>query len=74
MRDVRQPEFAAAVREWLGKQRVSILLDGEIIAFFKAKGGGMQQSDLDQWSCVKDNALGAVLSPGHADLIQRTLG
>ena len=37
MRDVSQPEFAAAVREQLCKQRRSIMLDGEIIAFFKAK-------------------------------------
>ncbi len=37
MRDVSQPEFAAAVREQLCKQRLSIMLDGEIIAFFKAK-------------------------------------
>ena len=39
LKDVSQPEFAAAVREHLGKQRVSIMLDGEIIAFFKAKAG-----------------------------------
>lgn len=39
LKDVSQPEFAAAVRERLGKQRVSIMLDGEVIAFFKAKAG-----------------------------------
>ena len=32
-------EFATAVRERLGKQRVSIMLDGEVIAFFKTKAG-----------------------------------
>jgi uncharacterized protein (DUF4415 family) len=39
LKDVSQPEFAAAVHERLGKQRVSIMLDGEVIAFFKAKAG-----------------------------------
>lgn len=39
LKDVSQPEFAAAVRERLGKQRVSIMLDGEVLAFFKAKAG-----------------------------------
>lgn len=39
LKDVSQPEFAAAVHERLGKQRVSIMLDGEIVAFFKAKAG-----------------------------------
>jgi|GEM_PF-186149 len=39
LKDVGQPEFAAAVRAHLGKQRVSIMLDGEMIAFFKAKAG-----------------------------------
>ena len=39
LKDVSQAEFAAAVRERLGKQRVSIMLDGEIIAFFRAKAG-----------------------------------
>ena len=32
-------EFATAVNGHLGKQRVSIMLDGSIIAFFKAKAG-----------------------------------
>lgn len=39
LKDVTPPEFAAAVRERLGKQRVSIMLDGEVLAFFKAKAG-----------------------------------
>jgi uncharacterized protein (DUF4415 family) len=39
LKAVSQPEFAAAVHERLGKQRVSIMLDGEVIAFFKAKAG-----------------------------------
>ena len=61
LKDVSQAEFAAAVRERLGKQRVSIMLDGEIIAFFKAKAGergyqtlinealknSLQQSDIE---------------------------
>ena len=39
LKDVDRAEFATAVRERLGKQRVSIMLDGEIIAFFKTKAG-----------------------------------
>ena len=39
LKDVSRKEFAAAVNERLGKQRVSIMLDGSIIAFFKAKAG-----------------------------------
>jgi uncharacterized protein (DUF4415 family) len=39
LKDVSRDEFSAAVQERLGKQRVSIMLDGSIIAFFKAKAG-----------------------------------
>lgn len=39
LKDVSREEFSAAVNERLGKQRVSIMLDGSIIAFFKAKAG-----------------------------------
>lgn len=39
MKDVSREEFAVAVNKRLGKQRVSIMLDGSIIAFFKAKAG-----------------------------------
>lgn len=39
LKDVSRDEFASAVRERLGKQRVSIMLDGEILAFFRAKAG-----------------------------------
>jgi uncharacterized protein (DUF4415 family) len=39
LKDVDRAEFATAVRERLGKQRVSIMLDGEVIAFFKTKAG-----------------------------------
>lgn len=39
LKDVAPPEFAAAVQAHLGKQRVSIMLDGSVIAFFKAKAG-----------------------------------
>ena len=39
LKDVSREEFAAAVNERLGKQRVSIMLDGSVIAFFKAKAG-----------------------------------
>lgn len=39
LKDVGRDEFAAAVSERLGKQRVSIMLDGSIIAFYKAKAG-----------------------------------
>jgi len=39
LKDVNRDEFAMAVNDRLGKQRVSIMLDGSIIAFFKAKAG-----------------------------------
>jgi len=39
LKDVSGDEFSAAVNERLGKQRVSIMLDGSVIAFFKAKAG-----------------------------------
>jgi uncharacterized protein (DUF4415 family) len=39
LKDVSHDEFSAAVNERLGKQRVSIMLDGSVIAFFKAKAG-----------------------------------
>lgn len=39
LKDVGRDEFAVAVNDHLGKQRVSIMLDGSIIAFFKAKAG-----------------------------------
>ncbi len=39
LKEVSRKVFAAAVNERLGRQRVSIMLDGAIIAFFKAKAG-----------------------------------
>ncbi|MCW5575018.1 MAG: BrnA antitoxin family protein [Burkholderiales bacterium] len=39
LKDVGREAFSAAVNEHLGKQRVSIMLDGAVIAFFKAKAG-----------------------------------
>ena len=39
LKDASRKGFAAAVNERFGKQRVSIMLDGSIIAFFKAKAG-----------------------------------
>ena len=36
---VKREQFAAAVQEKMGKQRVSIMLDASILAFFKAKAG-----------------------------------
>jgi uncharacterized protein (DUF4415 family) len=39
LKDVSREQFASAVRERLGKQRVSIMLDGEVLAFFRAKAG-----------------------------------
>ncbi len=39
LKDVSQSDFSAAVQQRLGKQRVSIMLDGSVIAFFKAKAG-----------------------------------
>ena len=39
LKDVSREQFSAAVNERMGKKRVSIMLDGSIIAFFKAKAG-----------------------------------
>jgi uncharacterized protein (DUF4415 family) len=39
LKDVGRDEFAAAVQDKLGKQRVSIMLDASVIAFFKARAG-----------------------------------
>ncbi len=39
LKDITREDFTTAVNEHLGKQRVSIMLDGSIIAFFKAKAG-----------------------------------
>jgi uncharacterized protein (DUF4415 family) len=39
LKDVSRDEFSTAVTGHLGKQRVSIMLDGSVIAFFKAKAG-----------------------------------
>lgn len=39
LKDVSREKFSEAVNTHLGKQRVSIMLDGSIIAFFKAKAG-----------------------------------
>ncbi len=39
LKDATRQEFAAAVNERLGKQRVSIMLDASVIEFFKTKAG-----------------------------------
>lgn len=39
LKDVTPDEFSTALHAHLGKQRVSIMLDGSILAFFKAKAG-----------------------------------
>jgi uncharacterized protein (DUF4415 family) len=39
LQDVSEDEFAEAVRARLGKQRVSIMLDTSVIAFFKERAG-----------------------------------
>jgi len=39
LQDVDKTQFSAALREAVGKQRVSIMLDTSIIHFFKAKAG-----------------------------------
>lgn len=37
--EVSRETWAAVTREKLGKQRVSIMLDASVVAFFKAKAG-----------------------------------
>jgi len=39
LQDVDNATFAAALREKMGKQRVSIMLDASVVAFYKAKAG-----------------------------------
>lgn len=39
LKDVDRDVFAAAIQAKLGKQRVSIMLDAAVIAFFRAKAG-----------------------------------
>ena len=39
LKDVAPEEFSAAANAHLGKQRVSIMLDGAVIAYFKARAG-----------------------------------
>jgi len=39
LKDVDEAVFSAALREKVGKQRVSIMLDASVIAFYKDKAG-----------------------------------
>jgi len=39
LKDVDKATFSAALREKVGKQRVSIMLDASVIDFYKAKAG-----------------------------------
>jgi len=39
LKDVDQDTFSTALRDTLGKQRISIMLDNAVIAFFKEKAG-----------------------------------
>ena len=39
LKDVSREEFSTALNTQLGKQRVSIMLDSSVVAFFKAKAG-----------------------------------
>jgi len=39
LQDVDRATFSAVLREKVGKQRVSIMLDASVIAFYKAKAG-----------------------------------
>jgi len=40
LKDVDTATFSAALRDTVGKQRVSIMLDTSVIEFYKAKAGG----------------------------------
>jgi uncharacterized protein (DUF4415 family) len=39
LKDVNADEFKQSANEQLGKQRISIMLDNSVIAFFKEKAG-----------------------------------
>ena len=58
LKDVRRGQFSSTVNEQLGKQRVSIMLDGVIIAFFEAKAG--------ECGYVLSDELSLVPTPGHS--------
>ena len=40
LKDVKQPEFAAALTEQLGKHRITIMLDDAVVRAYKARAGG----------------------------------
>jgi len=40
LKDVDKAAFSVALREKVGKQRVSIMLDAPVIDFYKARAGG----------------------------------
>jgi uncharacterized protein (DUF4415 family) len=40
LKDASREEFSRAIHAHLGKQRVSIMLDASVVAFYKAKAGG----------------------------------
>jgi uncharacterized protein (DUF4415 family) len=64
MKDVSREEFSVAVREKLGKQRVSIMLDAAVVAFFKAKAGERgYQTLINQALCetMRDEKLESTL-------------
>lgn len=64
LKPVSQAEFATAVNENLGKQRVSIMLDTSVLAFFKAKAGGRgYQTLINQYlhSAMSGDNIEAVL-------------
>ncbi|MDR0564974.1 MAG: BrnA antitoxin family protein [Azoarcus sp.] len=68
MKDVSREEFREAVRDRLGKQRVSIMLDKLVIEFFKAKAGGRGYQTLINTALVE-----AMQGRQIADVIRETI-
>ena len=49
LKDVKQPEFAAALTEQLGKRRITIMLDDAVVRAYKARAGGRCNSHLSAY-------------------------
>jgi uncharacterized protein (DUF4415 family) len=46
LQDATREDFAQAVREQLGQERVSMMVDADVLAYFKAKAGGQGYQQL----------------------------
>ena len=40
LKDVAQPEFSAAMKQQIGKHRITIMIDNAVLQAYKARAGG----------------------------------